>query len=427
MKRFLQYCLPALSVLLLSAQPSFAADSTATSSSIVNLENHFFEHTYPSDDTEKRVERLEKLVFGESKSGDIQARLQSLSASMPKDTDAAQLSSTGQNNQVAQAPQNQNYAPTQASAPQAQDPQATPDDPSTDYPRVDAAEHLLLGKTFQQEPINRRLDQLEVKAFGKSSGNPDLSDRVDKLDDYIQTRYHQSLAELTDPRKQLHYSSSSEDVNNGPITLNRNSQFPSAPSNAPSVNAPLQDQVSWMEQKVFGQSMQNSPMSLLDRVKRLEGQVFPGEASDTTASLPMQIKVLMNAVELSVVAPPRNNVASPPQQFNHQVAYNQPPYAHPSYNQQSQYQQQPQYQTQAQPQQQQQAQPEEPAPSKGHPFLKSLAKTLMTVGSMAASSMSYGGMGGMNGMGYGGMSGYNPMGYGGMPLNMGGGPSGFMW
>ncbi len=422
MKRFLQYCLPALSVLILSAQPSFAADSTATNTTIVTLETHFFEHTYPSDDNEKRVERLEKLVFGESKTGDIQARLQSLSASMPKDTDAAQLSSTGQSNQVAQTP-----ATNQNSAPQAQDTQSTPDDPSTDYPRVDAAEHLLLGKTFQQEPINRRLDQLEVKAFGKSSGNPDLSDRVDKLDDYIQTRYHQSIAELTDPRKQLHYSSSSDDANTGPITLNRNPQFPSAPSNAPSVNAPLQDQVSWMEQKIFGQSMQNSPMSLLDRVKRLEGQVFPGEATDTTASLPMQIKVLMNAVELSVVAPPRNNVASTSQQFNHQVAYNQPNYSQPSYSQQSQYQQQPQSQFQQQSQQQQQqAQPEEQAQSKGHPFLKSLAKTLMTVGSMAASSMSYGGMGGMNGMG--GMSGYNPMGYGGMPLNMGGGgPSGFMW
>ncbi|MBP7862493.1 hypothetical protein KA183_12495 [bacterium] len=420
MKRFLQYCLPALSVLILSAQPSFAADSTLTDSSIVTLENHFFEHNYPSDDNEKRVERLEKLVFGESKTGDIQARLQSLKASMPKDTDAAQLSGTGQSSQVAQAPvQNQNNAPA---APQAQDTQSTPDDPSTDYPRVDAAEHLLLGKTFQQEPINRRLDQLEVKAFGKSSGNPDLSDRVDKLDDYIQTRYHQSIAELTDPRKQLHYSSSSDDVNTGPITLNRNPQFPSASSNAPSVNAPLQDQVSWMEQKIFGQSMQNSPMSLLDRVKRLEGQVFPGEATDTTASLPMQIKVLMNAVELSVVAPPRNNVASAPQQFNHQVAYNQPNYAQPAYSQQSQ------YQPQQSQQQQQQAQPEEQAQSKGHPFLKSLAKTLMTVGSMAASSMSYGSMGGMNNMGMGGMSGYNPMGYGGMPLNMGGGgPSGFMW
>lgn len=421
MNRFLQYCLPALSVLILQAQPSFAADSTLTNSTIVTLETHFFEHTYPSDDNEKRVERLEKLVFGESKSGDIQARLQSLSASMPKDTDPAQLSSADQRNQVAQA-QASNTTNTPA-APQAQDSQATPDDPSTDYPRVDAAEHLLLGKTFQKEPINRRLDQLEVKAFGKSSGNPDLSDRLDKLDDYIQTRYHQSLAELTDPRKQLHYSSSSEDVNTGPITLNRNPQFPSAPSNAPSVNAPLQDQVSWMEQKIFGQSMQNSPMSLLDRVKRLEGQVFPGEATDTTASLPMQIKVLMNAVELSVVAPPRNSIASS-QQFNHQVAYNnQPSYSQPPYSQQSQYQQQPQYQSQ--PQQQQQAQPEEQPQSKGHPFLKSLAKTLMTVGSMAASSMSYGGMGGM---GYGGMSGYNPMGYGGMPLNMGGGgPSGFMW
>lgn len=407
MNRFFRYCLPALSVLLLFAQPSLAADQIST---INSLENHFFEHTYPSDNDEKRVERLEKLVFGESKSGDIQARLQALSSSMPKDIDATQLASS----QVAQSNQvSQNTPPTQTNPDSSQSVnqrESTPDDPSTDYPRVDAAEHLLLGKTFQKEPISRRLDQLEAKAFGKPSGNPDLSDRVDKLDDYIQSRYHQSIAELTDPRKQLHYSSNSDDPNLRPVSLSQNPQFQSAPSDAPSVNAPLQDQVSWMEQKVFGQSMQNSPMSLLDRVKRLEGQVFPGEATDTTASLPMQVKVLMNAVELSVVAPPRQTAQAP--QFNHQVAYNQQNYAQPQY-------QQPQYQ-------QPQAQPEEQTQSKGHPFLKSLAKTLMTVGSMAASSMSYGGMGGMNGMGYGGM-GYNPMGYGGMPLNMGGGPSGFMW
>jgi len=420
MNRFYRYCLPALSVLILATQPSFAADQI---SSINSLETHFFEHTYPSDNDKKRVERLEKLVFGESKTGDIQSRLQSLSASMPKDTDAAQLSSSNQNNQVAQNPKAQPQA--QAPAQSTQQDDATPDDPSTDYPRVDAAEHLLLGKTFEKESISRRLDQLESKAFGKPSGNPDLSDRVDKLDDYIQSHYHQSIAELTDPRKSLHYSSNSDDPNLRPVSLAQNPQYPSAPSNAPSVNAPLQDQVSWMEQKIFGQSMQHSPMSLLDRVKRLEGQVFPGEATDTTASLPMQVKVLMNAVELSVVAPPRSTASAP--QFNHQVAYNQQSYAPPQYQQQTQYQQpQQQYQQQTQQQQPQQEEQQQ-TQSKGHPFLKSLAKTLMTVGTMAASSMSYGGMGGMNGMGYGGMGGMNNMGYGGMPLNMGGGPTGFMW
>lgn len=419
MNRFFRYCLPALCVLVLSAQASFAADQAST---INSLENHFFEHTYPSDNDEKRVERLEKLVFGESKTGDIQSRLQSLSSSMPKETDASQLASS-QQSQNTQVAQNNNQAPP-AQDQSATGQNTTPDDPSTDYPRVDAAEHLLLGKTFQKEPISRRLDQLEAKAFGKPSGNPDLSDRVDKLDDYIQSRYHQSIAELTDPRKQLHYSSNSEDSNLRPVSLSQNPQYPNPPSDAPSVNAPLQDQVSWMEQKIFGQSMQNSPMSLLDRVKRLEGQVFPGEATDTTASLPMQVKVLMNAVELSVVAPPRQTAQTP--QYNHQIAYNQQSYAQPQYQQQPQQQYQQQYQQPQQQYQQQQAQPEEQTQSKGHPFLKSLAKTLMTVGSMAASSMSYGGMG-YGGMGYGGMSGYNPMGYGGMPLNMGGGPSGFMW
>ncbi len=386
--------------------PCFAIDSP--SQTINLLENKFFEHTYPSDDDEKRVERLEKLIFGESKTGNLQARIQTLSGSLPHDTDATQLtqqdSDSSGNSQVASSNQNQTQSQSQTQS-QGED-NSTPDDPNTDYPRVDAAEHLLLGKTFLKESISRRLDQLEVKAFGKASGSKDLSDRVDKLDDYIQSRYHQSIAELTDPRKQLHYNSN-DDFHNDPITLGSgNRQFQqSIALNAPSVNAPLQDQVAWMEQKVFGQTTQNSNLSLLDRVRRLEGQVFPGEATDTTASLPMQVKVLMNAVELSIVSPSQNNMASQPQ-------YPQQSFSQPQYNQQSYNQQQ------SMPPQQQ----EQMAQSKGHPFLKSLAKTLMTVGSMAASSMtSYGGMGG----GYGGM-GYGGMNSAGMPMSMGG-PPGFLW
>lgn len=398
MKSFLKNCLPVLSVLsilCLAACPCFAADNPGQTISL--LENNFFEHTYPTDNEEKRVERLEKLIFGESKTGDLQARIKSLSASLPKDTDATLLtdqnSNRSQNQQISSSQgQSTNLNPAQSS---------DTDDTNTDYPRVDAAEHLLLGKTFPHEPINRRLDQLEVKAFGKPSANPDLSDRVDKLDDYIQSRYHQSIAELTDPRKQLHYNSN-DDIHQGPITLNsNNSMQQNVAMNVPSVNAPYEVQVAWMEEKVFGQSMQNSHLSLLDRVRRLEGQVFPGEAADTQASLPMQIKVLMNAVELSSVAP-QQNIAAQPQY--------QRPYSQSSYQPQSQ----PQY-SQQMPQQEQMAQNQ----SKGHPFLKSLAKTLMTVGSMAATSMTS-----MGGMGYG-STGY---GYGGMPLNMGGGgPAGFLW
>lgn len=425
MKSIVKYCLPALSVLILSASTCFAADSPSQGQGLIEkLENQFFEHTYPSDNDEKRVERLEKLIFGESKSGDLQKRIQTLSASLPKNTDASQL--TDQGSGVNQSPQiaSSNQKNTSQTQSQPQDQGQDNDDPSTDYPRVDAAEHLLLGKTFQNEPLSRRLDQLEVKAFGKPTGNPDLSDRVDRLDDYIQSHYHQSIAELTDPRKQLHYNSN-DDLHEGPISLNQNSQFQqNVAMNAPSVNAPLEVQVAWMEEHVFGQSLQNSHLSLLDRVKRLEGQVFPGEATDSQASLPMQIKVLMNAVELSSPAPALNIAAQP----QYQQPYGQPSYNAPSYQNmnrsQPQYNQQLAMQQQQQPLEQQQEQMAQNQ-NKGHPFLKSLAKTLMTVGSMAASSMSYGGMYGNSG--YGGM-GYNGMGYGGMPLNMGGGgPPGYLW
>ena len=44
-----------------------------------------------------------------------------------------------------------------------------------------AIENRVLNKTYEQEPVEERLNRLEAKVFGKPSRSDYLSERVDKL------------------------------------------------------------------------------------------------------------------------------------------------------------------------------------------------------------------------------------------------------
>jgi hypothetical protein len=167
-----------------------------TESDLARLENKFFQHTYPKDSEPDRLERLEKMVFGEAKTGSDSDRLGKLVDAVPvgKDSsgDAAQSgapassasstassgggsSSGGDDSRTAgKKPYN---PPTET---------ADNDDPpvKTDekYPAVTAIEQKVLGRDYVGEPVEKRLARLEVKKFGKATSNSvDLSDRVDAL------------------------------------------------------------------------------------------------------------------------------------------------------------------------------------------------------------------------------------------------------
>ena len=58
------------------AAPALAqAGGSANNKTLIALETKFFEHTYPTDSDDDRIARLEKLIFGETKSGDASSRL----------------------------------------------------------------------------------------------------------------------------------------------------------------------------------------------------------------------------------------------------------------------------------------------------------------------------------------------------------------
>ncbi len=64
---------------------------------------------------------------------------------------------------------------------------------SDNYPRVALMEQSVLGKTYPADAIADRLARMEVKAFGKASANADLSERSDKLQDFVEAKSHKKL------------------------------------------------------------------------------------------------------------------------------------------------------------------------------------------------------------------------------------------
>lgn len=377
---------------------------------LTSLENRFFEHTYPQDTTEDRLTRLEKMVFGEARSGDDQSRLQQLINAVPaqQTSDASAQSQAGAN-------QNSN-AGTQTSS-QSDDDSDTSS--GTDYPRVTELEKALLGKSFQGEPIKHRLDQLELKSFGKTFSSQDLADRVDRIAQYADKKFNGSQ---------------------------NSAFFQSEPK-----NGSIEQKVAWLETQIEGQTFPQKPM--IERLRPLEKAMFPTDPTDIHASIPEQVNMLMSAVELlhkqqigqasadqevnisplvqnpqqqQIVQQPQsgyarhNNYGSDLQRefeddngaapvpnyssnYRPQQAYGQ---GQPSYTQSQgyggQYAQQPSY-----------SQPTQAANTNqknhGHPFFRGLAKALGEVGSMVGSSVM---QSSMYGGGYGGYGGYGYGGYG---------------
>jgi hypothetical protein len=167
---------------------AFAA--TDSDPNLAKLEVKFFQHDYAKDDLDTRLDRLEKLVFGEAKTGDGDTRLKNLVSSVasldpPSDNatasgDAAPGAGGSAADDVAQdstpAPRTSRPGPDAQTA--EREKQITD---GSQYPAVTAMEKKILGKDFASEPIVKRLDRLETKVFGKAVASNDLSDRVDRL------------------------------------------------------------------------------------------------------------------------------------------------------------------------------------------------------------------------------------------------------
>jgi len=164
--------------LFLSAPPSFSAVA-GNDSNLAKLEEKFFQHTYPKETIDERLDRIEKTVFGEAKDGDESTRLSALVQAVPNlnsvsDAPPAQTARSSGSQSPAGGGGRQ-----QASQPEEEDSEPAP---IGNYPAIDAIERKAFGgKVYTQEPVNQRLARLETKYFGKPSSSTDLTDRTDQL------------------------------------------------------------------------------------------------------------------------------------------------------------------------------------------------------------------------------------------------------
>lgn len=133
---------------------------------VTALENRYFFHQYQHDPIEKRLERLELLVFGSAQGGASQDRLARLKATIvQRDKQAAH--DLAAKNRV-------------ESKSKAQDKTLGPAG-SSQYPVLNTLEWRVLKKTHPTLSLDERLSQLETHLFGQPSPAMSYADRVERL------------------------------------------------------------------------------------------------------------------------------------------------------------------------------------------------------------------------------------------------------
>lgn len=111
------------------------------------LERRYFGRTYDKDATDKRIQRLELLLFGATQEGGLVERLDRVQQSAQ---DRAKTSRVGSLQ-------------------------------SSDAASISALERKILKKSFDGEPPAQRLGRLESKVFGQASPSMSIADRVFRL------------------------------------------------------------------------------------------------------------------------------------------------------------------------------------------------------------------------------------------------------
>ncbi len=316
---------------------------------LARLEDRFFHKTYANESLDERVERLEKMVFGEAKQGSASERLSSLGSLFPpaggrkvpgpKATDAAGPPPAGRTGQLAGADEAQIA-------------------PSSDYPAVTAIEERIFARSDTGSGIESRIARLEKKLFGAESTQKDLSLRVDRLkkhtgvdiarvapagSDWADEDWDEDLGTpfmpqasspgasdyTTKPLSESGRSFNGQDLGSrlkqafgtpapsGSFsgTYGMGNGESSSPPAAPSfsrgstdrgVGSPtglgLGQQVGALESEIFGRSF--SKDSLPQRLSRLETTVFPAEKPQVDLPLPNRVQRFTSVIPLSAPTAP---------------------------------------------------------------------------------------------------------------------------
>lgn len=153
------------------------------------LENRFFFHSYEQDPIEKRLQRLELLVFGQTQPGNNQERLQHLNTTIAeRDRESALKMQRQAQRSATEHPTASAPSPSSVSGSGGNTGNSTSNSPRNNithikqhYPALDTLEWRVLKKTYYNDSLDGRLERLETKLFGQPSSTMSYADRVDRL------------------------------------------------------------------------------------------------------------------------------------------------------------------------------------------------------------------------------------------------------
>lgn len=144
---------------ILTVIPVISAAPTQ-SASISKIENDLFGFEYQNDSTQKRVERLEKTVYGKISAGDLNKRLKKLSDDISADVMGLEIE-----------PVEDTFAENEKIA----------EDSTVNYPVVDEIEKKIFNTTHKDRDFHTRIVTIEKKLFGKVYDVDDYSTRMDRI------------------------------------------------------------------------------------------------------------------------------------------------------------------------------------------------------------------------------------------------------
>lgn len=135
------------------------ATPVKSDSLITKIENDIYGFDYSNDNTQNRISRLEKTVYGKSSGGDINKRLKKLSGDISADVIGLEIE------------------PTEDSFKEDE----TIADSSVSYPIVDEIEQKIFNQTYKNRDFHSRIVAIERKIFGKIYDVDDYSTRMDRI------------------------------------------------------------------------------------------------------------------------------------------------------------------------------------------------------------------------------------------------------
>lgn len=212
------------------------------------IENHLFGHENSRLSETQRLDTIEKFVYGQTNTSNIQSRLNNLNKDLGLTSEEEKIAVT---RQPVYSQENE-YA-------------NEPTDPTAQYPVVDNLESSLLSQTYKNENIYKRLDRLEQKAYGKILKGS-LSERVERLS---------TLVEPITPQKSYEeYMANNDDYNYYSPTTNGNPRASAGqtyiPEQIPSVSSSAD--LLALEQNILGRTYTTD--STGKRLSRLEKKIL---------------------------------------------------------------------------------------------------------------------------------------------------------